>query len=82
MKIKIAHTRGFTLAELLIAITIMGMMITTTLMVYLNVWNTSLRMEMSRELAETARQITERISQDIKEQRISDKNLSQTSYSD
>lgn len=66
----ISHKSAFTLVELLVAITIMGMMITTTLMVYLNVWNTSLRMEMSRELSETARQITERIAQDVREEGI------------
>lgn len=80
----ISHKSAFTLVELLVAITIMGMMITTTLMVYLNVWNTSLRMEMSRELSETARQITERIAQDVREEGINIKNISvadlETSY--
>ncbi|PID84600.1 hypothetical protein CSB09_00055 [Candidatus Gracilibacteria bacterium] len=70
MKIQRSYSRGFTLVELLVAITIMGMMITTTLLIYLNIWNTSLRMQISKELSETARQVTDRISQDIREEGI------------
>lgn len=68
MKIStLRHSRkGFTLVELIIAMVILGIMSTMTLMIYFNISETSRRLQISREISETARQITERISQDIR----------------
>ena len=61
------HSRsGFTLVELMIAITIFAIMSTMTIMIYFNISETARRMQISREISETARQITERLSEEIK----------------
>lgn len=70
MKItSIKHSRsGFTLVELLIAITIFAIMSTMTILIYFNISETSRRLQISREISETARQITERLTNEIKNQ--------------
>lgn len=66
------HSRsGFTLAELILALSIMMMMGIMAIMVYFNVSETSRRLQLSREVSESARQITERIAQEIKQNGIS-----------
>lgn len=69
MKFKhLRHSRsGFTLAELILAISIMMIMGTMTILVYFNVSETSRRLQLSREVSESARQITERIAQEVKQ---------------
>lgn len=68
MKNFLKHSRaGFTLVELLIAMTIMSIMGAMTILVYFNVTENSRRLQMAREISETARQITERIAQDVRE---------------
>lgn len=65
---KFRHSRkGFTLVELIVAMAILGIMSTMTLMIYFNISETSRRLQISREISETARQITERIAQDVRE---------------
>lgn len=60
------HSRsGFTLIELMIAMTIFAIMGTMTILIYFHVSETSRRMQISRELSETARQITERMASDV-----------------
>jgi len=71
------HSRaGFTLVELLIAMTIMGIMGVMTMMIYFNVSESSRRLQISRELSETAREITERIAQDVQDKGIYRDNIS------
>lgn len=68
MLYKLKHSRkGFTLVELILAMAIMGIMSVMTLMIYFNISETSRRLQISREISETARQITERISQEVRE---------------
>lgn len=65
---KLKHSRkGFTLVGLILAMAIMGIMSVMTLMIYFNISETSRRLQISREISETARQITERISQEVRE---------------
>lgn len=61
------NTSGFTLIELMIAMTIFGMMSIMVMTIYFSATDTSRRLNHQRELAETAREITERISADIRE---------------
>ncbi len=61
------NTSGFTLVELLIAMTIFGMMTVMVMEIYISTTNMSRKLDTERELAETAREITERISADISE---------------
>jgi prepilin-type N-terminal cleavage/methylation domain-containing protein len=60
-------TSGFTLIELVIAMTIFGMMITMVMSIYFSTSNTTRKLNAQRELAETAREITERLTEDIQE---------------
>lgn len=62
--------RGFTLIELMIAMTIFAIMSVMIVSVYASVTNTSRKLSATRHLSETAREITERIEQDIREQGI------------
>lgn len=59
------NSSGFTLIELLIAMTIFGMMSVMVMTIYFSTTETSRRLNAQRELAETAREIIERISSDI-----------------
>ena len=58
---------GFTLIELMIAMTIFGMMSVMVMTIYFSTTDTSRRLNAQRELAETAREIVERISEDVRE---------------
>lgn len=55
----------------MIAMTIFGVMSVMVLSVYFNITNTSRKLNATRQLSETAREITERITQDIREKGIS-----------
>ncbi len=74
------NTSGFTLVELLIAMTIFGMMTIMVMEIYISTTNMSRKLDTERELAETAREITERISADIHEKWISDATIVEPSY--
>lgn len=64
----IKHSRaGFTLVELLIGLTIFAIMSTMTMLIYFHVSEHSRRLQISREISETARQITEQIESEIKQ---------------
>lgn len=65
---KFRHSRsGFTLVELLLSMTIISIMGAMTILVYFSVTENSRRLQMTREISETARQITERISAEVRE---------------
>ena len=51
----------------MIAMTIFGMMSIIVMTIYFSTTDTTHRLNAQRELAETAREITERISEDIRE---------------
>jgi type IV pilus assembly protein PilW len=61
------RTSGFTLLELMISMTIFSVMMTIVLSVYFNTTETARRLNMTRQLSETAREITERLAQDIRQ---------------
>ena len=60
-------TSWFTLVELMIAMTIFGMMSVMVMTIYFSTTSTTRRLNAQRELAETAREIVERISEDVRE---------------
>jgi type II secretory pathway pseudopilin PulG len=60
-------TSWFTLVELMIAMTIFGMMTIMVMSIYFSTTDTTRRLNYQRELAETAREITERVTADIKQ---------------
>ena len=62
---------GFTLIEMAISLAIFGIMSVMILTVYFNATNSSRKLNMTRNLSETAREITERIAEDIKNRGIS-----------
>lgn len=57
--------KGFTLIEMIISMTIFAMMSVIVMSVYFQVTDTSRRLNAERQLAETAREIVERIGADI-----------------
>ena len=61
------NTSGFTLVELMIAMTIFGMMSVMVMTIYFSTTETSRRLNAQRELAGTAREIIERISEDVRD---------------
>jgi len=61
------NASGFTLIELLIGMTIFGMMSVMVMTIYFSATETTRRLNAQRELAETAREITERLTEDIRE---------------
>lgn len=70
---RIPHSqRGFTLIELMIAMVIFTIMSVMVMSVYLNTTYTSRKLNATRQLSEVARQVTERLSQDIREHGIAD----------
>ena len=58
---------GFTLIELMIDMTIFSVMSVMVMSAYFTITNTSRKLNATRQLSETAREITERISQDVRE---------------
>lgn len=65
------HSRsGFTLVELIIGMTIFAVMSTMTILIYFNISESSRRLQISREISETTRQITEKINQEVQENKI------------
>lgn len=66
------HSRhGFTLLELMIAMTIFALMSVMVVMIYFNASYSARKLSMTRELSETAREFIERLENDIKEYGIS-----------
>ncbi len=61
------NSSGFTLIELLIAMTIFGMMSIMVISIYFFTSNTTRQLNAQKELAQSAREIIERISEDIRE---------------
>lgn len=59
------------MVEMMIALTIFGVMSVATLSVYIQTTNIGQKMRLTRHLSETAREITERISDDVKTKGIS-----------
>ncbi len=57
---------GFTLIELCIAMAMFGLLSIMIVTVYFNATNSARKLAMTRELSETAREITERIAEDVK----------------
>ncbi len=62
---------GFTLIEMSIAMAMFGVLSMMIITVYFNATNTARKLSMTRELSETAREITERIAEDVKNRWIS-----------
>jgi prepilin-type N-terminal cleavage/methylation domain-containing protein len=60
-------TSGFTLVELVIAITIFALLSVTISSIYIQTTYVGQKLRHSRHLAETAREITERIADDVRE---------------
>ncbi len=73
------YHRGFTLIELMLAMTIFVIMSVMVMGIYINTTSTSRKLNATRELAETAREITERLSQDIRDNGI---DISRSNYDD
>lgn len=65
-------TSGFTLVELVIAMTIFGMMSIAITSIYIQTTYLGQKMRHTRYLSETAREITERLADDIREDGIYD----------
>jgi prepilin-type N-terminal cleavage/methylation domain-containing protein len=61
------NTSGFTLLELMISMTIFAVMSIAILSIYIQTTNLSQKIRATRHLSETAREITERISDDVKQ---------------
>lgn len=72
--------RGFTLIELTIAMAIFAVMSVVVMSVYINTTNTARKLSAVRQLTETAREITERISQDVREKGIADTTVYDPNY--
>lgn len=60
-------TSGFTLIEIMIAMTIFAMMSTMVMSIYFSTTNTTRKLNAQREISESAREITERLASDIRE---------------
>lgn len=74
-------TSGFTLVELVISITIFGMMSLAITSIYIQTTYLGQKMRQTRHLSETAREITERIADDVRQKWIHGNTLSDgTSY--
>jgi prepilin-type N-terminal cleavage/methylation domain-containing protein len=63
----VRNTSGFTLVELVIAMTIFAVMSTAIISLYLQTTAMSYRLKASRYLSESAREITESIASDVRE---------------
>ena len=68
MKIsQLRHSRaGFTLLELIIAMSIFMLMSSMAFLIYFNISETSRRLQISREISESARQVTEYLASEIR----------------
>jgi prepilin-type N-terminal cleavage/methylation domain-containing protein len=66
MQVRALH-RGFTLIEVIVAITILGIILTSVFQIYSHISLMSKRLEMARWLQENTRNITQTIAQDIRE---------------
>lgn len=64
--------RWFTLIELMIAMSIFIVMSVMIMSVYINTTNTTRKLNATRQLSEVAREITERVAQDVRESGIAD----------
>ncbi len=60
-------TSWFTLVEIVLATTILAVMATIIMSIYIQTTNLSSRLKATRYLSETSREITERIAEDVKE---------------
>lgn len=67
----VKNTSGFTLVELVISMTIFAVMTTAIISIYIQTTALSYRLKASRYLSETAREITERITEDVRENGLS-----------
>lgn len=61
------NTSGFTLIELVLSMTIFAVMTTAIISIYIQTTALSYRLKASRYLSETAREITEKITEDVRE---------------
>lgn len=73
-------TSGFTLVELVIAITIFALLSVTISSIYIQTTYVGQKLRHTRHLAETAREITERIADDVREKGLSWRTLTPTEY--
>lgn len=67
----IRNTSWFTLVEMVLATTIFAIMSIMVISIYIQTTNLSNRLKSTRYLAESAREITERIAEDVKEKGLS-----------
>jgi prepilin-type N-terminal cleavage/methylation domain-containing protein len=74
------NTSGFTLVEMVIAMTIFAVMSVAIISTYLQSTAMSYRLKAGRYLSETAREITERIAEDVREKGISLKTVDPTNF--
>jgi prepilin-type N-terminal cleavage/methylation domain-containing protein len=61
------NTSGFTLVELVLSMTIFAVMSTAIISIYIQTTALSYKLKAARYLSETSREITERISEDVRE---------------
>jgi len=62
--------KGFTLVELVVAITILGLIMVSVFTIYINLINVNRKLEQTRILQENTRMITEKIATDVREKGI------------
>jgi prepilin-type N-terminal cleavage/methylation domain-containing protein len=67
----LGKTSGFTLVEMILATTIFAVMSIAVMSIYIQTTSLSNRLKATRHLSETSREITERISEDVKGKGIS-----------
>jgi prepilin-type N-terminal cleavage/methylation domain-containing protein len=60
-------TSGFTIIELMIAMTIFAIMSTMVITIYFSITGTTRKLNAQRELSESAREVIERITEDVRE---------------
>lgn len=69
-KIKKTNLWGFTLIEIIVAVTIFSIIMTSVIMIFVNTTNLSMRIDVDRILQENSKNIIEIISEDLKKQDI------------
>ena len=62
-----SRSSGFTLIEMVITTTIFAVMSIAVMSIYLQTTNLAQKLRMTRHLSETAREITEKIADDVRE---------------